>query len=449
MNPDGRPRVAIIGAGVSGLAAGWRLMQAGVDVTVFERSVRVGGRVYTDVVDGFSIEPTAQFFANFYTNTKALIGELGLQDQVVSIPGRLAILREDRLHKLWYDLRSIFTPLISIRSKLVLLKCLGPIITYWQDLDPHAMHKAHALDTQSVADYAQRHLNAELLEYLFQPPLTGIFYWTPERTSQAMFFTILKACANIRVFALRGGLAQLPLAMAERLSVRLGTEVLSVTPRGHEGYALRLRANGQESSFIADGVVCATTASVVPRIFDNLDTRQRSFFEAVCYCPSAIVAIGVAHRLPSNAYALYFPRAEVKAKYLAAATIESARVPGQIPDDRDLICLYGPKDAGHELLDRHDTAVRQLLMDDLKTAGTAYNLRDEVLHLVYRLREAIPEWDVGHIKRLKSFVDGEIEPSRVVFAGDYLGGPFVEGAITSGENAARRLLEQLPSAASV
>ncbi len=60
---------------------------------------------------------------------------------------------------------------------------------------------------------------------------------------------------------------------------------------------------------------------------------------------------------------------------------------------------------------------------------------------IHRVPLALPECDVGHYQRLKMFADGKIEPSRVAFAGDYLGGPFIEGAITSGIRAADRLLQ--------
>jgi oxygen-dependent protoporphyrinogen oxidase len=50
-------------------------------------------------------------------------------------------------------------------------------------------------------------------------------------------------------------------------------------------------------------------------------------------------------------------------------------------------------------------------------------------------------FDVGHFQRLKDFADGIIESKDMplVFAGDYIGGPFMEGAFTSGMQAADRL----------
>ncbi|HJQ09069.1 MAG TPA: FAD-dependent oxidoreductase [Candidatus Saccharimonadales bacterium] len=77
-------------------------------------------------------------------------------------------------------------------------------------------------------------------------------------------------------------------------------------------------------------------------------------------------------------------------------------------------------------------------------------VRDAIFHdesnppiasYIQRWPEALPLFDVGHLKHLGSFEKGKIEePGKtIVFAGDYLGGPFMEGAFTSGLRAAERL----------
>ena len=49
-------RIAIIGAGISGLTAGYELKKAGFDVTVYEKEALVGGRMSTRVIEGFHFD---------------------------------------------------------------------------------------------------------------------------------------------------------------------------------------------------------------------------------------------------------------------------------------------------------------------------------------------------------------------------------------------------------
>jgi oxygen-dependent protoporphyrinogen oxidase len=441
MKNNHKPTVVVVGAGVAGLAAARYLTRAGVRVIVLEKNAHAGGRLYTDVVDGFEIDAGAQFIANFCPHTLRLIRELGLQEDLVRIPGASAILRAGRLYGVWPDLRLVFTGLISPLSKLTLLKPLGPLLRHWGEMDLHAFHRAHQLDTRSIASYVRQELNEEILEYVIQPPLTGIFYLAPEQASQALLFLLIKASLGVRIFTLRHGLGRLSEAMAADLLVHRNAEVVAVTPNEAGGYAVRAHIDGEERLFSADGVVCATPAAVVPDLFPNLNAQQRSFFEAIRYSLNITATIGVERRLPPAFYGLLFPRRE--GGHLAIAAIQSVKNPAQVPVGRDLVTLHSADLASRELWEKDDDAIRAILRSDLRQAGLAYDLGEELFCRTYRWRYAIPDFDVGHFKRLKQFADGEIETGRVVFAGDYLGGPFVEGAITSGLDAAHRLLQLL------
>jgi oxygen-dependent protoporphyrinogen oxidase len=434
--------VIVIGAGMAGMAAARQLTLAGLQVTVLEKNSYVGGRVHTNVVDDFEVDAGAQFLTNFYTNTRHLIRELGLQDDLIPIPTGVAITHRRRLYKLSNNLSLIFTSLITWRSKLILLKTLVPLLGHWQQLDTHAFYKAYPLDTRPLAEYARQELNDELLEYVLQPPLSGIFYWTPEHTSQALLFLLFKAGLGMKLLTLRHGLGQLSEAMATNLLVQYNTEIISIFPNQTTGYTIQAYVNGQNSQFSADGIVCAIPATRVSALLPSLNTKQRAFFEAISYSTTVTSNIGLDHRVPADFYGMFCPRREIE--YLAAASVQSAKNREQIPAGRDLLQLFSSGPAGRDLLDKDDATIHAKLLADLQLAGFPYDLGGQRLFsLVYRWPEALPEFDVGHFMRLKAFADGEIESGSIVFAGDYLGGPFIEGAITSGLEAAQRLLHRL------
>jgi oxygen-dependent protoporphyrinogen oxidase len=437
-----RRNVIVIGAGMAGLAAARYLVQRGIRVTVLEKNQYVGGRVHTDSVDGFEIDSGAQFIADFYRNTWNLISQLDLQDAVVPIRGATAISCCGRLHIVKTLCNLLSTELLSLGSKLTLSKTLLPVLLHWRELDIHAFHKAYKLDTCSIAEYARRELNDELLSYVLQPPLSGIFFWTPDHTSQSMLFLLLKAGLGMSLFTLRRGMGQLPKAMAIDLLVHRDAEVMSVIQDAPGRYVLEVSMHGQKSRFSADGVVCATPATTIPALFPDLSARQRAFFEAIRYSAGLNAAMSLNYRLPPTPYG--FVCSDREMKYLGAVNIQSAKNPEQVPDRQDLIELFSSGFAGQELLSEDDEAIQAKLWADLQQTGLTHDLNDKRLSCrIYRWQQALPEFDVGHFTRLSAFVEGEIEFGNIVFAGDYLGGPFIEGAITSGMQAADRLSERL------
>ncbi len=440
--------VVVIGAGVAGLAAAYRLQDAGLRVTVLERDPVVGGRTRSAMVEGCRIELGAEFIASFYRRTLALIAELGLSRDLQRIPRSAAVLRGTRLYSLWPNARVAFTPLIGSRHKLALSYLLGALVRYAPLLDLHAFERAASIDDQSVSTYACTHLSEELLEYVLQPALSGIFYWTPERTSRALLMLVLRAGLStptgLQLFTLRDGLGQLAQRLADELDVRTSIEALHVQPCAEGGYMVAARSPESMLRLPADAVLLATTASSVPRLLPWLEPQRRAFFSAVSYTAMVNLAVGTNRRLPRSLYGLLFPRRETP--FLASVTVQSVKHPGAVPRGRDVIALHlsGPATAALHQYD--DATLARLMLADLRRLAPVYDPAPQLLfqHL-HRWPEALPEFAVGHFKHLQHFASGAVEPPGLAFAGDYLGGPFIEGAIVSGEAAALRLIRQLQS----
>ncbi len=440
--------VVVIGAGMAGLAAARRLAAAGATVTVLERCPAVGGRVRTELIEGCRVELGAEFLASFYTRTLALVRELGLANEVRRIPRSAATLRNGRLYALWPNAAVALTPLVSPRHKFALSYLLAALARYAPLLDTHAFNKAYPIDDASVTAYARAHLSDDLLEYVIQPPLSGIFYWVPERTSRALLLLVLRAGlsqpAGMRLFTLSRGLGRLAAALASGQDVRLGTEVEAIMPEAGGGYTVYTRSGGGALALAADAVVVATTASAVPRILPWLDAGRRAFFSAVRYSTTTTLAVGTRGRLPRVTYGLLFPRRETP--FLASATMQTVKDPSSAPRGRDVICLHLSGPATAALRDYDDDTLARLMLADLRRLAPRFDpLPQQLFQRLYRCGEALPEFEVGHFRRLQRFAQGEIELPRLAFAGDYLGGPFIEGAIVSGEAAADRIVARLAS----
>ena len=78
--------VAVIGAGIAGLACAATLARAGIGVTLFEKSRRPGGRVATRRVEGLSFNHGAQFATAHGPDFAALLAGLGLASSPLAAP---------------------------------------------------------------------------------------------------------------------------------------------------------------------------------------------------------------------------------------------------------------------------------------------------------------------------------------------------------------------------
>ena len=92
---SGKPRVVVVGGGISGLSAGSLLREKGYDVTIFEASNRLGGKILTTELSGIAIDAGPDAFLVREPEMKELCVSLGLADDLVAPQPRTA--------KIWVD----------------------------------------------------------------------------------------------------------------------------------------------------------------------------------------------------------------------------------------------------------------------------------------------------------------------------------------------------------
>ncbi|HSX35192.1 MAG TPA: FAD-dependent oxidoreductase [Candidatus Saccharimonadales bacterium] len=430
--------IVVIGGGMAGTAAAHQLATHGYKVTILEQNSYLGGRIRTQFMDGEAVEMGAGFMSSFYTNMRAFLKEEGLLNQLYKQNKSTGILRNGRVSMA--TLRTLSGQgALSHKAKLQMVPLVFATLLRWRKLNIHAFWKAHAYDTTTAADmFASSAAKKELLEYFWQPVCNGYFYWEPERVSRAMVLTLTKAFLKNRgTYKLRGGLCQIPKRAAKNATVLLGHSVKEVT-WANGVYSIRIDQGGKSKKIQADGIVCATTATAVPRIFADLTLRQRSFFAAVQYSTTALVARTYPRGQSPRDIGIAFPRQEKTE--LAAVTVEPK-------GDVAAVNIYASGVAGKKLGRLSDAQLIARLDENAAAVNAAIlpaNAKPLHTH-TQRWAEALPFFDIGHYKRLYAFERGEVEdPTQpLVFAGDYLGGPLMEGAFTSGLQAAERLHQRL------
>jgi len=433
--------VAIIGAGIAGLAAAHTLKQRGWRVVVFEAGDRVGGRMTTDYVDGQIVDRGAQFLSTGYTVIPRLLRETGLAGQLRPTAEYSAIVRAGRPRRGRPD-----SPLDALQSGLLgwrsLLKFGWQTLRLGQELRRRSVSDFSQwaeFDRESTADWLGRGGLQEILEYLYEPMLHGYYFQTPEETSRALGMVLTAfGLRRARTLALADGLGRLPEALAAELDVRLGTPVDRITTADDavtivtpSGPVRSRRAILAVPAPIAKSVVDEPPDPVTRRL---LETRYASSILVSLFAQDGFAPPeGLA-----DTYGLLIPRAE--RCRIAGISLEHNKRPGTSATGQLL-----------HLMLRHEEACRLMSLPDdaviAETVGEAGRFFPSLARqvrrgLVFRWPLAEPCSPIGRASDLRRYrEDCALRPPPIVLAGDYMSMPYTEGAAESGVWAAQSILD--------
>src|SRR5688500_3541116 len=184
--------VAVVGGGISGLAAAYELQRRGLNVCVLEAAARAGGVICTERFDGWVVDGGPDSILVQKPAAVALCRELGIADRLVStLPPRTAyILRDDRLHRIAegsflgfpLDARSLARSSVFSLGGRFRMACELFMPRHGGDED------------ESIGTFVRRRFGQEAVDYLAEPLLAGIHAGDVDRLSlQALFPRLLEA----------------------------------------------------------------------------------------------------------------------------------------------------------------------------------------------------------------------------------------------------------------
>ncbi|MGH9639652.1 MAG: protoporphyrinogen oxidase, partial [Bryobacteraceae bacterium] len=167
-------RVVIVGGGISGLASAYFLGKAGIRSTMIEKAGRLGGLIGTDRIEGCVLEAGPDSYLRSKTAATELARELGLGNDIAGsndAERRVYIVRRGLLTPLprgmvfmapgeWRP--ALASPLFSTATKLRFLR------------EVFARPHARAEDI-SVRDFVAAHFGEEVVQYLAEPLLAGVY----------------------------------------------------------------------------------------------------------------------------------------------------------------------------------------------------------------------------------------------------------------------------------
>jgi len=224
--------VLIVGAGLAGLCCARRLQQHGVRFLLLEASDGVGGRIRTDIVEGFRLDRGFQVFLTSYPEAKQLLDYDALQLRPF-LPGAL-VRHGDRFHQLtdpwrrpFAALRSLFSPIGSFADKLRVARLRS------RSLRGTIEERFRDPETTTLQALQDAGFSTSMVERFFRPFLGGIFLDWELHTSSRMFHFVFRMFSLGSACLAAEGMEAIPRQLASGLppdSVRLGAKVVRVQP---------------------------------------------------------------------------------------------------------------------------------------------------------------------------------------------------------------------------
>lgn len=465
-----KKKVVIIGGGITGLATAYYLQKEikekslPVEVKLFEASNRFGGVINTVKKDGFIIEKGPDSILARKASALKLIKEVGLEDKVVAnTAGKSYIYARGKIHSMpegaFMGIPTQVTPfaLSGLFSPLGKLRAAGDFIL------PKGKEKAD----QSLGEFFRRRLGDEIVDNLIDPLLSGIYAGDIDRLSLMSLFPMfyqMEQKHRSLVLGLKKTMPTPPKSAKKEpskkgmfisLSTGLETLIDEVVKRLDEGtvskgtpvekivkeqsrYTITL-ANGTVEQ--ADSVVIATEHFHAKKMLSEYSFMKK--FEEMTSFSVANVAMA-------------FPKSVIKQDIegtgflvsrnsdfrITACTWTHKKWPGTTPKDMALLRSYVGKPNDQAAVDLSDEEIINIALRDL---NKTMNITEKPLfHVVTRWKQAMPQYNVGHIERMKSVKESLAKELPGVFlAGGSYEGVGIPDCIDQGEAAVKKVLEFL------
>jgi oxygen-dependent protoporphyrinogen oxidase len=482
----------IIGGGITGLAAAYRLQTLApeIAVTLIEREARLGGKIVTEQVDGFVIEGAPDSVLSRKPRGVGLFEELGLAQE---IQGRNPQYEKTfveyggALHRLPTGLTGMIPTNLEALTRSTLISPEGQArLAQEPDLPP-----APPDGDESVASFVTRRLGAEVYEKLVEPLMSGIYAGDGEQLSLAATFPQLRqlelkhgsllhglqksavrspqsavrgreTSARLRrersversvessegggyppFVSLRQGMGTLVERLVEclgRTHILLNRVVTRIEqPMDCTGYQVVL-ADGQRLA--ADALILCTPAFVTAGLLAELAPALAQLHAAIPYASSALVTLAYREAdlpWPLDGYGYVVPRSADRD--VLACTWTSSKWAGRAPAGYALLRVYLGRYGRCDVTEQSDEELYALAYNEVRRVMGL--TATPTLQRIHRWPLGMPQYTLGHPERLT-----QIEAHLAHHPGLYLAGAAYRGVgipdcIAAGEQAAARVAAYL------
>ena len=467
-----RLRVAVVGAGTSGLAAAWRLRGRApeIDLTVFEKSARVGGVIGTRKVDGFLCELSVDNFITTVPYGLDLCRELGFQDELQSTNSRYRrtfVVRNRRL----FPLPDGFMTMAPTKLWPMLVT---PLLTPWGKLRcglELLLPRRKSEEEESLAAFATRRLGREAFDRIIEPLVGGIYggdaaklslqatlprFAEMEAKDRSLIWSMTKSMKKARktkreeesgarysfFITLKCGLQELP----ERLADRIGRERIALNrpvaraERLPEGGWNVVDAQGRSERF--DAVVFASDSGSAASALKESCPRVSELYGQTDHTGVAIVHLAYRNeqvKRPMEGMGFVVPTSEKNG--VIAGSFSNYKYPSRAPEGTTLLRIFVGGARAPETVEKPEDELIRLVHTE--TAALLDIEGAPIFTDVARFPNSMPQYYLGRLawrKELQAAVDAV---PTLALAGNTLDGVGLPACIKSGYDAADSVLNSI------
>ncbi|MDX9881178.1 MAG: protoporphyrinogen oxidase [Prolixibacteraceae bacterium] len=446
-------KVAIIGAGLTGLTTAFYLKKAGIRFCVFEKENREGGVIQTVSEDGFTYEKGPNSGVISFPDTVELLEEL-VSHCSIEIAAPSAKKRLVWKGKKWHELPSglwggISTPLFSWYDKF---RILG------EPFRPKGTDPNERLD-----QFVLRRLGRSFLDYAVDPFVLGIYAgdssWLVPRFALPKLYnleqkygsfiggSIKKAKepkserdqkATRDVFSIKGGLSNLINALQTEIgteNIRLNCDELTVGKEADGTYSVK---NGDEDLGTFSKVVSTIGGHAVPHVLPFL--AEEKVKKITCMKYAKVVQFSVGFRqwkgIPVNAFGGLVPWKEQRG--LLGVLYLSTSFSGRAPEGGALFSVFMGGLRKPEIYNMPENELFEILTREFTAMMGLEHFNPDLLK-IHRYAHAIPQYGPESEEKLGAIAELENEHPGLLLAGNVRNGIGMSDRIKQGKEIAEKI----------
>jgi len=413
-------------------------------VLLLEAASRPGGVIRSAEENGYRFELGPQSFSSASAVAELCDG-LGLTHELLEAPHGAPryILIDGRLVSVPLSPALLTSNLLSWRTKFSFLRDL-----FGKTSPPEA--------DESIAAFVQRKFSAQLLDRLVGPFVSGIYAGDPEQLSLRAAFPKIYEAEKTAGSVIRGALLLGKAAGQEAVSrprprpglfsFRAGNESLiraleitlgpalrcnvevSEVRQAERGFRLKIRSSAAEEELVCDRLVLAAPAAASARLLEGIAPAASDALEKISYAAVALVSLAYKREQVRHSLLGFGFLAPRSSGIRTLGTVwNSSLFPGRAPQGHVLLTSFVggatdpaaaslPEEDLTALVHREIAPILQITGDPAVTRATSY-------------AKAIPQYNLGHVERLKAVQDALVRIPDLWIIGNYWKGPSIGSCI--------------------